>query len=117
MTNLRDTEDGINEAGWEKAMTRQMYAVATRHYGRKLITSGGINNPMGGLLDYPKSVWTQITKRPIGLERAIALANAQDTYATVQPWGMGETTYYNGKAPLVPAGWYPSNAQTAQDSK
>jgi len=86
-----------------------LYEVAIRYYGRKLITRG----PSQGLLEWPQSKWTRITSRPIGLARAKALADAQVTHATVQLWGTADKAYDNGKAPLVPTGWYPPNAEIA----
>jgi hypothetical protein len=94
-----------------------MYEVAIHHYGRKLITS---DCPAQGLLEWPQHKWARITPRPIGLKRAIALADAQDTHATVQVWmsGMPEDKKHdNGKPALVPAGWYPPEAQTAYSAQ
>ena len=90
-----------------------MYEVAIHHYGRKLITS---DCPAQGLLEWPQHVWGRITPRPIGLARAKALADAQETHATVQFWTSAEKAYDNGKAPLVPAGWHPPHAQYAAAS-
>ena len=87
-----------------------MYEVAIHHYGRKLITR---DCPAQGLLEYPQHVWGRITSRPIGLARAKALADAQDTHATVQAWMSADVVYSNGKAPNVPVGWYAPNAQMA----
>jgi len=87
-----------------------MYEVAIHHYGRKLITRDG---PAQGLLEWPAHQWGRITPRPIGLARAKALADAQETHATVQIWMTAEVVHSNGKAPLVPAGWYPADAQMA----
>lgn len=81
-----------------------MYEVSIHHHGRKMITS---DCPAQGLLEWPQHKWVRITARPIGLARAKALADAQDTHATVQPWMTAEVVYSNGKAPLVPTGWYP----------
>lgn len=85
-----------------------MYEVAIHTYGRKLITR---DCPAQGLLEWPKHCWGRITRRPIGLERAKALADAQDTHATVQVWGTAEKHYDNGKPARVPSGWYPPDAQ------
>lgn len=85
-----------------------MYEVAIHHYGRRLITRDG---PCQGLLEWPQHQWGRITARPVGLARAKALADAQETHATVQPWMTAEVVYSNGKTPLVPAGWYPPDAQ------
>jgi hypothetical protein len=87
-----------------------MYEVATHAYGRRLITRDG---PCQGLLEWPQHQWARITARPIGLARAKALADAQDTHATVQFWMTAEVVYDNGKAPIVPAGWWPPTAQMA----
>lgn len=91
-------------------MMRTMYEVAIHQYGRRLITRDG---PCQGLLEWPEHVWGTITPRPIGLARAKALADAQDTHATVQPWMTADVAYDNGKAPTVPAGWYPATAEVA----
>lgn len=87
-----------------------MYEVAIHSYGRRLITREG---PAQGLLEWPDHQWGRITQRPIGLARAKALADAQDTHATVQLWMTAEKVYDNGKPPSVPAGWYPPDAQFA----
>ena len=78
------------------------YEVATRLKGRKRITR---DCPAQGLLEWPQNVWTRITPRPLGLERAKSLADAQATHATVQVWQTDEKVYDNGKPPLVPDGW------------
>jgi hypothetical protein len=85
-----------------------MYEVAIHHYGRRPITRDG---PCQGLLEWPDHRWGRITPRPVGLKRAKALADAQETHATVQPWMTADVVYSNGKAPKVPAGWYPADAQ------
>ena len=85
-----------------------MYEVAIHHYGRKRITRDG---PCQGLLEWPNHVWGTITPRPIGLARAKALADAQDTHATVQVWQTADKVYDNGKPALVPEGWYPAEQQ------
>lgn len=87
-----------------------MYEVAIHHYGRRRITRDG---PAQGLLEWPDHQWGRITPRPVGLARAKALADAQPTHATVQPWMTADVVYDNGKAPLVPEGWYPAEAQIA----
>lgn len=89
-----------------------MYEVATHTYGRKLITRDG---PAQGLLEWPQHQWVRITNRPIGLVRAKVLADAQESHATVQMWMTAEVVY-SGKAPLVPAGWYPAELELAPDS-
>ncbi len=91
-------------------MTRTMYEVAIHSYGRRLITRDG---PCQGLLEWPAHHWTRITLRPLGLKRAIALADAQPQHATVQPWMTAEKVHDNGKPPAVPEGWYPADAQMA----
>ena len=85
-----------------------MYEVAVHRYGRKLITRDG---PTRGLLEWPQHVWVRITPRPIGLARAKALANAQDTHATVQIWMSADKVYDNDKPALVPDGWYQADTQ------
>lgn len=87
-----------------------MYEVDIHHYGRKLITR---DCPAQGLLEWPQHVWGRITTRPIGLARAKALADAQPTHATVQIYWTDEVVYDNGKAPLIPDGWFPPDAQVA----
>ena len=87
-----------------------MFEVAIHHYGRRLITRDG---PAQGLLEWPAHQWGVITPRPIGIARAKALADAQDTHATVQRWMTADVVYSNGKAPAVPSGWYPATAEIA----
>lgn len=87
-----------------------MYEVAVHTHGRKLITRDG---PAQGLLEWPQHQWARITPRPLGLARARAMADAQETHATVQYWMTAEVVYDNGKAPQVPTGWYPPDATTA----
>jgi len=87
-----------------------MYEITIQHYGRKLITRDG---PTQGLLEWPQHVWTKITSRPLGRVRAIALANAQDTHATVQPWMTADVIHDNGQPPQIPSGWYSPDAQIA----
>lgn len=82
-----------------------MYEVAIHEHGRRRITRDG---PAQGLLEWPEHRWGRITPRPLGLRRAIALADAQDTHATVQIWMTAEKVHDNGKPPTVPAGWYPA---------
>lgn len=78
-----------------------MYEVATREHGRPIVKRG----PCEGLPDWPRSRWTRITPRPIGLVRARALASAQDRHAVVCVWQSAEKVFDNGKAPALPAGW------------
>jgi hypothetical protein len=91
-----------------------MYEVSAGYYGRKLITRDG---PCQGLLEWPQYVWRRLTSRPIGLARAKALADAQSTRATVNPWMSAEVAYTNGKPFAVPEGWYQPEAQIASQSK
>jgi hypothetical protein len=88
-----------------------MYEVATHHYGRRLITRDG---PCQGLLEWPAHQWARITARPLGLTRAKALDDAQQTHATVQVWMTADVVYSNNKEPMVPIGWYPADATKAQ---
>ncbi len=82
-------------------MTR--YEVATREHGCPIVRRG----PAEGLPDWPRSKWTRITNRPIGLTRALALADAQDRHAVVSVWQTAKMVYDNGKPPAVPEGWKP----------
>lgn len=91
-----------------------MYEVAIHHYGRRLVTRDG---PAQGLLEWPQHQWARITTRPIGLARAKALADAQPTHATVQPWMTADVAYDNSKAPAVPEGWWPATASSVADSR
>ena len=91
-----------------------MYEVAIHGYGRRLIRRDG---PAQGLLEWPQHTWSRITPRPIGLARAKTLADAQANHATVQAWMTADKVYDNGKAPEIPAGWWPSTAQTAAEAK
>ena len=93
---------------------RTMYEVAIHFYGRKLITS---NCAAQGLLEWPQHDWRRITPRPVGLARAKALADAQAQHAAVCVWMTTDKAYDNGKSPAVPQGWYPPDAQTAQDPR
>lgn len=90
---------------------RTMYEVAVHTHGRKRITS---DCPAQGLLEWPEHRWGRITARPIGISRAKALADAQETHATVQILMTAEKVYDNGKAPLVPSvpgqTWFPAEA-------
>lgn len=83
-----------------------MYEVAIHAYGRKRIMR---DCPAQGLLEWPQHKWTCITRRPLGLEKAKALADAQSCHAVVMVWQTAEKAYDNGKAPSVPAGWYPAD--------
>ena len=83
------------------------YQVHVHGYGRKLIRRG----PAEGLLDWPQHQWGVISTRPMGLKAAIALANAQPQHAIVTLWMDAEKVHDNGKAPAVPAGWWPADAE------
>lgn len=48
--------------------------------------------------------WWRITQRPIGLKRAVALADAQDCHAAVCVWQTAEKVHDNGKPPANPEG-------------
>lgn len=89
---------------------RTRYEVATHEHGRKLITS---NCPAQGLLEWPQHKWARTNARPLGLKSAKAIADAQPIHATVQVWMTAEKVYDNGKAPGIPSGWYPPQAQLA----
>ena len=91
-----------------------MYEVHTRQSGRKMISNGG---PCDGLLERTKHKWTKITRRPIGLKRAIALADAQPTKAVVLVWDSSEKVHDNNKPATVPDGWWHCEAQTVFDPK
>ena len=86
-----------------------MYEVATREHGRPLVRHG----PCEGLRDWPRSKWTRITPRPIGLDRARALADAQDRHAVVCVWQTAEKVHDNGRPPAVPDGWIAVNREGA----
>lgn len=90
------------------------YEVHTHGYGRKLITRDG---PCQGLLEWPQHTWTRISTRPMGLKAAIALADAQAQHAVVTLWMSTEKAHDNGKAPSIPAGWYPATAQMASEAR
>lgn len=70
-------------------MAWKRYQVHVHGYGRKLIT------------------------RPMGLKAAIALADEQAHHAVVTLWMDSEKVHDNGKAPAIPEGWYPADAQMA----
>ena len=86
-----------------------MYEVSTRAHGRKRITS---DCPTQGLIEWPRSVWTRITVRPVGLARAKAMADAQPHHAAVNVWQTAEKVYDNGKPPSVPTGWVAANEES-----
>lgn len=91
-----------------------MYEVQIHQYGRQLITRDG---PCQGLLEWPQHKWERITSRPIGLQRAIALANEQATHAVVCEWMCANKVHDNGKRPVVPKGWWPADATSALPSQ
>lgn len=86
------------------------YQVSIHFYGRKMIRRG----PCEGLLEWPNHKWVTVNRRPLGLRSAIALADSQGQHAVVNVWMDAEKVHDNGKAPAVPEGWYPADAQTAQ---
>lgn len=90
-------------SGWKR------YQVHVHGYGRKLITRDG---PCQGLLEWPQHVWQTISTRPMGIKAAIQMADAQSQHASVTVWMSAEVVHDNGKAPDIPAGWYPPEAQT-----
>lgn len=81
-----------------------MYEVATHAHGRPVVKRG----PMEGLPNFEQHKWTRITARPVGLDRAKALADAQDGHAVVCEWQTTKKVYDNGKAPTLPEGWKPA---------
>lgn len=85
---------------------RVMYGVYVRDYGRPIVRRG----PAEGLPDWPRSRWTRITPRPVGLARARALADAQEFHAAVNVWETSEKVYDNDKPPRVPPDWIPAEA-------
>lgn len=89
------------------------YEVAIHYHGRRLCRRGG---PCEGLLNWPEHKWGTVSTRPLGLKAAIALADAQPMHATVTRMS-AEKVYDNGKAPAVPDGWWPAEAQVASDPR
>ncbi len=89
---------------------RTRYEVAVHFFGRRMCRRDG---PCQGLLDWPEHKWTRLTARPLGLQAAIALANAQEHHSVVAVWGTAQKTYDNGKLPAVPVGWYPADKSVA----
>jgi hypothetical protein len=85
-----------------------MFEVAIHYHGRKRITRDG---PAQGLLEWPEHKWVRITPRPVGMHRAIALADMQSQHAVVTPWHAAGAVYDNGKKPAVPDGWYPPDKE------
>jgi hypothetical protein len=77
------------------------YEVSTREHGRPIVKRG----PAEGLPDWPRSRWTRITPRPLGLKKAIQVASAQDRHAVVCEWMTATKVFDNGKTPALPAGW------------
>ena len=86
-----------------------MYEVSGHEHGRRLITRDG---PAQGLLEWPQHKWTRVNPRPLGIARALALADAQPRHAVVVVWQTADKVYDNGKRPTIPAGWYPADAVT-----
>lgn len=86
------------------------YQVAVHCHGRRLITRDG---PGQGLLEWPAHTWATISTRPMGLNAAIDMADAQPQHAVVTVWMSAEKVHDNGKPPALPAGWYPADAQMA----
>lgn len=85
------------------------YEVAIHWHGRRLVQNG----PAEGLLNWPEHKWTRVTRRPVGLRKAQALADSLPVRAVVCLWGTAQKVYDNGKAPGVPLGWWPATANTA----
>ena len=83
-------------------MAWKRYQVHVHGYGRKLITRDG---PAQGLLEWPAHTWRTISTRP--------MADAHPHHAVVMLWMDAEKVHDNGKAPELPAGWYPAKAQRA----
>lgn len=83
-----------------------MFEVHVHDHGRPLVTRG----PAAGCRDFPRHKWTRITTRPLGIARAVALANEQDRHAVVCEWMTSTTVHDNGKAPALPSGWRPEGA-------
>lgn len=91
-------------AAWKR------YQVHVHGYGRKLITR---DCPSQGLLEWPQHMWRIISTRPMGLDAAVALADAQTYHAVVTLWMDAEKVHDKGKAPELPKGWYQAEAQMA----
>lgn len=83
-----------------------MYQVGIHGYGRPMIQRG----PMSGCRGFAEHKWMMLNNRPIGLNRAKELADAQGCHATVIVWGSSEKVYDNGKEPFLPDGWIPACA-------
>ena len=81
-----------------------MYEVAVHTYGRPIIKSG----PAAGVAGFVEHKWTSINARPVGLKRAIEIADQEATHAVVTEWGSSKPVYDNGKPPLLPEGWLPA---------
>jgi hypothetical protein len=81
-----------------------MYEVAIHFFGRKTVKNG----PCAGLLNWPEHQWEVLTRRPIGIKRAMALADEQGQRAVVTEWMTSNTVYDNGKEPGLPEGWHPA---------
>lgn len=94
--------------------TWKRYDVHVHGYGRRLCQKDG---PCQGLLNWPEHKWGRISTRPLGLKSAIALADAQSQHAVVTFYMSSEEVHDNGKPPAIPYGWWPPDAQTAQDRR
>lgn len=77
------------------------YEVSAHHYGRPVVQAG----PMAGCVGFDTHGWTRLTNRPLGLARAIELADRQSGRAVVVVWQTSQTVYDNQRSPVVPAGW------------
>lgn len=92
-----------------------LYEVAVHSHGKRMV-GGGCNNPCEGLLE-ERHEWVRITPRPIGLARAIALADSLPHHAVVCIWGSAEKAHDNGKPPRLPPGWWPATARSALEPR
>lgn len=80
---------------------RTFYTVHTHAFGRPPIKSG----PMQGCFGFPSHRWFDISVRPMSLEKAIVLADAQPHHAVVAQKATSTVLYDNGKVPELPEGW------------
>lgn len=90
-----------------------MYEVSVHYHGRRLVRRG----PAEGCLNWPAHRWHRITRRPLGLARAKAIADQQAIHATVCPWETALVVHDNGKRPGVPNGWWPPSAVSALEPR
>ncbi len=88
-----------------------MYDVHIHGKGRPVVRNG----PMQGVLDWPKSEWQRLTTRPLGIERAKALADSQSCHAVVTKYSSSQKVHDNGKEPYLPAGWHPLHHVSPMD--